>query len=59
MRHNYARAYNTEMCWHCGEPESDPIHLLPGEECPDCGNLLETHSEDHPCPAPPYLEPDL
>lgn len=25
--------------------------------CPDCGNLAATHSDDHPCPNPPHLDP--
>ena len=42
-----------DVCSECGEPESDPVHLRPGETCPDCGNELALHSAEHPCPNKP------
>lgn len=59
-RHTFESANNlgAPECYVCGELWSDAIHLRPGETCPDCGNELETHSADHPCPAPSYIDPE-
>lgn len=59
VRHVFCPKFNSPDCWLCGEPPADLIHHEYDETCPDCGNKLIEHSPEHPCPNPPYQEPDL